>query len=98
VPKLLNCFLVSETLAHSAGRVWYTCEPACRLTRAERFPARFPSLGLHGFWFRLRSVLAGSVPLSKLVYNVSLQREQAEAPNHFIYSTPQGGNAFSSTR
>jgi hypothetical protein len=98
MPKLRNCFLVSETLAHCAGRVWYTCEPLCRLTRAERFPARFPSLGLYGFWFRLRSVLAGYVPLSKLVYNVSPHREQAEAPAHFIYSTPQGGNAFSSTR
>jgi hypothetical protein len=98
VPKLLNCFLVSETLAHCAGRVRYTCEPLCRLTRAERFPARFPSLGLHGFWFRLGSVLAGSVRLSKFVYNVSPHREQAEAPHHFIYSTPKGGNAFSSTR
>jgi hypothetical protein len=42
--------------------------------------------------------LAGYVPLSKLVYNVSPHREQAEAPNHFIYSTTKGGNAFSSTR
>jgi hypothetical protein len=97
VPKLRNCFLVSETLADCAGRVWYTCEPLYRLTRGERFPARFPSLGLHGFWFRLRPVLAGSVPLSKLVYNVSPHREQTEAPDHFAYPTTQGGNAFSST-
>jgi len=87
VPKLLNCFLVSETLAQCAGWVWYTCEPLCRLTRGERFPARFPSLGLHCFWFRLRSVLTAHVRLSQLVCNVSPHREQTEALDHLFYYT-----------
>jgi len=84
------------TLARDAGRVWYTCEPLCRLTQGERLPARFSSLGLHYCQFRLRSVLASYVPLSKPIYSVAPHRAQIGAQNHFSYYITRGGMLHSS--
>ena len=73
------------TLGLSKGWVWYTLSQLCRLTPAERLPARFPSLGLHCFWFRLRSVWQSAQHIVKLNYNVTPHGIRTEAPDHLSY-------------